>query len=169
MCKFGDKRDKIQWHYRNQSPLSLKVNIVLHSSERRVPAFSHLRLQLCNCHWHKYHIIPSPNIYFMQILLEQLTVTLLVTFPAFLERQSSRFKVQEILTMMPIPNDVILVRTSKSFLHKIIIIIIIIIPGFSHQNSDLIKQQIIQVQHHHLRKQWLPKKLPKQMNNSLLF
>jgi len=89
----------------------------------------------------------------MQILLEQLTVTLLVTFPAFLERQSSRFKVQEILTMMPIPNDVILVRTSKSFLHKIIIIIIIIIPGFSHQNSDLIKQQIIQVQHHHLRKQ----------------
>jgi hypothetical protein len=49
---------------------------------------------------------------------------------------TSKFEVQEILTMKPIPKEVILVRMSKSYLHKIIIIIIIIIPGFSYQNSD---------------------------------
>jgi len=83
-----------------------------------------------------------------------------------MERRSSRFKVQEIPTMKPIPNEVIPVHMSESYLHTIIIIIIII-PRFSRQNSDPIKQQIIQVLHHYLRNQWLPNKCPKQKNNSL--
>jgi len=88
-----------------------------------------------------------------------------------MELQSSRFKVQEILTMKSIPNEVILVHMSKSYLHKIIIIIIItiIIPGFSHQNSDPTKQQIIQDYTTSSVISDCQNKCPKQINNSLFY
>ena len=44
-----------------------------------------------------------------------------------MERQSSRFKVQEILTVKPIPNEVILVNTSKTICIKLLLLLLLLL------------------------------------------